>query len=224
METERFERLVVVMAAMAAGDKAAIIMLYAEFGGPLGAFMRRELRRLGVDDPAPEDVEGLAIDACLALYDCGSAWRPDGGALPWTWAARRLAGVASRWVGQHADELDAARAAVMAGAGATEPSPSVTTDEAELDVLARLAGGHAGCALVLEALERVATPRDQAIFLELRSQRAAGDPSPAITLARRHHVSPEVVRQVACRVRAGLSRLAAEDRRFAGLADLAIVA
>lgn len=104
------------------------------------------------------------------------------------------------------------------------PAPGAAGDEAELDVLARLAGRHAGCALVLEALERVAGPRDQTIVLELRSQGAAGDPSPALTVARRHNVSPEVVRQVACRVRGPLSRLATEDRRFAGLAKLAIVA
>ena len=224
METERFERLVVVMAAMTAGDKAAVFMLYAEFGTHLGAFMRRELRRLGVEDPAPADVEGLAMDACFVLFDCGAAWRPDGGALPWTWAGRRLAGVASQWVGQHADELDAARVELRVGEEPATPAPGAERDEAELDVLVRLAGRHAGCALVLEALERVAGPRDQAIVLELRSQGLAGDPSPALTVARRHHVSPEVVRQVASRVRSRLSRLAAEDRRFTGLADLPIVA
>jgi hypothetical protein len=224
VETERFERLVVVMAAMAAGDKAAVFMLYAEYGSHLSAFMRRELRRLGVEDPTPEEVEGLAMDACFVLFDCGAAWKPVGGALPWTWANRRLAGVASQWVGQHADELDADRVELRAGEEPVTPAPGAAEDEAELDVLVRLAGRHAGCALVLEALERVAGPRDQAIVLELRSQGAAGDPSPALTVARRHNVSPEVVRQVACRVRARLSHLAAGDRRFAGVADLPIVA
>lgn len=224
METERFERLVVVMAAMAAGDKAAVFSLYGEFRSHLAAFMRRELRRLGVENPGADEVDGLVIDACLALFDCGGAWKPDGGALPWTWAGRRLAGVASQWVGQHADELDAARVELGAGEEPVIPAPGAAGDEAELDVLARLAGRHAGCALVLEALVRVAGPRDQAIVLELRSQRSAGDPSPALTVARRHDLSAEVVRQVACRVRARLGRLAAEDRRFAGLADLAIVA
>ena len=224
METERFERLVVVMAAMAAGDKAAMFSLYGEFGGHLAAAMRRELRRLGVEDPGPDELDGMVIDACFALFDCGGAWKPDGGALPWTWAGRRLAGVASQWVGQHADELDATRTEVANEAGPVTASPGVLGDEPDLDVLARLAGGHAGCALVLEALERVASRRDQAIVLELRSQSAAGDPSPALTVARRHHVSTEVVRQAACRVRARLSRLAAEERHFAGLADLPIVA
>lgn len=224
METERYERLVVVMAAMAAGDKAAMFSLYGEFGGHLAAFMRRELRRLGVEDPGPDEVDGMVIDACFALFDCGAAWKPDGGALPWTWAGRRLAAVASSWVGQHADELDATRLEMDTREEPMPPAPGDSGDEAELDVLARLAGRHAGCALVLAALERVASRRDQAIVLELRSQGAAGDPSPALTVARRHNVSPEVVRQVACRVRARLNHLATEDRRFAGVADLAIVA
>ncbi|MFP5377102.1 MAG: hypothetical protein ACLGIO_10050 [Acidimicrobiia bacterium] len=223
METERFERLVVVMAAMGAGDKAAMFSLYREFGVHLAAFMRRELRRLGVEDPGPDEVDGMVIDACFALFDCAAAWSPAGGALPWTWAGRRLAAVASSWVGQHADQLDTARMEVDAEHGRVAPPPAAA-DEAELDVLSRMAGGHAGCALVLAALERVASPRDQAIVLELRSQSAAGDPSPALTVARRHDVSAEVVRQAACRVRARLGRLAAEERRFAALAGLPIVA
>ncbi len=76
----------------------------------------------------------------------------------------------------------------------------------------------AGCALVLDALEQVATRRDRAILLEVRVQMASGDPSAALTLARRHGLTPEVVLQVVCRVRARLNRLAACDDRFAPLA------
>lgn len=222
MEKERFERLAVVMAAMAEGDKAAVFSLYSEFWGQLAASVRRELRRLGVENPSAEELDGMVIDACLVLKDCGGAWKPDGGALPWTWATHRLAGVASNWVGQHADEFDADHTA-----GDSDNSPvtvPATDDEAELVVLFRMARRHAGCALVLEALERVATRRDQAIVLELRCQIAAGDPSPALTVAARHNVSGEVVRQAASRVRKRLSLLAAGEERFAGLADLALVA
>ena len=222
METERFERLVVVMAAMAAGDKAAVFSLYQEFSGQLAAFMGRELRRLGVNHAGAEDLDGMVIDACFVLFDCGAAWKPSGGALPWTWAARRLAAVASDWVGQFADELDATRTGTEGGDAV--PAPVSVGDEPELDVLLRMADDHVGCALVLEALERVASRRDQAILLELATQGLAGDPSPARTVAARHDVSPDVVRQAACRVRNRLSRLAADDRRFAGLADLPIVA
>ncbi len=97
-------------------------------------------------------------------------------------------------------------------------------DPAELDVLSHLAESHFGCALVLAALEQVATRRDRAIVLEVRAQMAGGDPSPALTVARRHGVTPEVVRQVVSRVRARLARLAAHEERFAALADLAMVA
>jgi hypothetical protein len=50
-------------------------------------------------------------------------------------------------------------------------------------------------------LARVATARDQAIILEFQSQ-GADDTSPNRTVARRHDVTPAVVRQVVCRVRA----------------------
>ncbi|MBW3651815.1 MAG: hypothetical protein KY458_14715 [Actinobacteria bacterium] len=220
MDTERYERLVGIMAAMAAGDPAAVFWLYAEFGGHVGAAMRRELRRLGVERVAPEELDGMVIDACFELFDCAAAWDPTGGALPWTWAGRRLRRVASAWVGQHADELDVERF----DAGADARGPTLVDDEAELDVLSRLAERHAGCALVLDALEHVATRRDRAIVLEVRVQMASGDPSPALTVARRHGLTPEVVRQVVCRVRARLNRLAACDDRFASLADVPLVA
>jgi hypothetical protein len=91
-------------------------------------------------------------------------------------------------------------------------------------VLARLAGYHAGSALVLDALARVATARDQAIVLEFQSQKGADDPSPNRTVARRHDVTPAVVRQVVCRVRAAPSPLAVTDERYARPARLAMVA
>ncbi|HUP70181.1 MAG TPA: hypothetical protein VM142_10250 [Acidimicrobiales bacterium] len=154
------------------------------------------------------------------LFDCGGAWKPEGGALPWT--ERRLAGVVSDWIGQYADELDAERVGEEGDDG--QAPAAGDDDEAELDVLLRMASRHAGCALVLEALERVASRRDQAIVLELRCQIAAGDPSPALTVAARHNVSGEVVRKAASLVRERLNRLVADEELFAGLDDLALVA
>lgn len=209
-----------IMAAMATGDPAPVFWLHAEFGGHIGAAMRRELRRLGVENLAPEELDGMVIDACFELFDCGAAWGPMGGALPWTWARHRLRRIASAWVGQYADELDVERIDM---GGDTSP-PALASDQAELDVLSHLAEDHPGCALVLAALEQVATWRDRAIVLEVRTQVAGGDPSPAFTVARRHGVTPEVVRQVVCRVRARLIRLAAHEDRFASLADLPMVA
>jgi hypothetical protein len=220
VEAQRFERLVAIMAAMATGDPAPVFWLHAEFGGHIRAAMRRELRGLGVENLAPEELDGMVIDACFELYDCGAAWGPMGGALPWTWARHRLRRIASSWVGQYTDELDVERI----DTGGDAPTPALASDQAELDVLSHLAEDHPGCALVLAALEQVATRRDRAIVLEVRAQMAGGDPSPALTVARRHGVTPEVVRQVVCRVRARLARLAADEERFEPLTNLAMVA
>lgn len=220
VDAQRYERLVVIVAAIGAGDRSAVFCLYTEFGGHIGAAVRRELRRLGVESVGPEELDGLVIDACFALSECGASWNPAGGALPWTWAARRLRSIASDWVSQHADQLDDGHLEACA----VTAQVAAPGDEAELEVLARLAGHHAGCALVLDGLEQVASRRDRAIVLEVRDQVASGDPSPALTVARRHNVTPEVVRQVTCRVRARLAHLAATDERFAPLADVAMVA
>jgi hypothetical protein len=74
--------LVAIMAAMATGDPAPVFWLYVEFGGHIGAVMRRELRRLGVERIAPEELDGMVIDACFELFDCGAAWNPAGGGPP----------------------------------------------------------------------------------------------------------------------------------------------
>lgn len=60
----------------------------------------------------------------------------------------------------------------------TTEAPPWSTTRPSLDVLSRLAERHAGCALVLDALEHVASRRDRAIVLEVRVQMASGDPPP----------------------------------------------
>jgi hypothetical protein len=216
---EREQRLRVVMAAMAAGDRGATFDLYAEFGGPIGATIRRLLRRLGVDAVPREDLDGLVIDACLELQGCAEAWDPHGGALPWVWAERRLLAVVSRWVGQHADVLDERTDAVERliahrPAAAVEPSPA--------EVLARL--DHPTCRLLREALETIASDRDRSIVLEVGLQRSLGDASPAVTIGPHVGLRPDAVRQVLRRVRVRLSALAEREPRYAPLVDLALLA
>ena len=221
MDEVRGARLAEVMAAVARRDPASVVRLYLEFGRELGAALRRELRRMGVDRVDADDLNGLVVDACFVLFDCGAAWDPAGGASPWRWAGHRLRAIVAAWVGQHADVLDLD--ALAAGAPAEPPAVLCQGDEPELDVLCRLARTHRRCALVLEALEQVATERDRAILLEVRGQAMAGDPSPAVTVARRHGLSDAAVRQVVRRVRGRLADLAAREPRFSPLADLAIV-
>jgi len=216
---DRNKRLRVVMAALAKGDRSATFDLYAEFGGPIRSWMRRLLRRLGVDVVGGEDLDGLVIDACLELQSCAGSWDPDGGALPWVWAEKRLLGVASRWVGQHADALDErdealGRMVATVAGRATEP--------AAVELLARL--DHPTCVLLREALEAVASVRDREIVLEVGLQRSLGDGSPAVTIGPSVGLRPDAVRQVLRRVRRRLHELAEEEPRYAVLADLALLA
>lgn len=214
----RQRRLRDVMQVMAAGDRAATFDLYAEFGGPIRATVRRLLRRLGLDSVPPEELDGLVIDACLELQSCAAAWDPTGGALPWIWAERRLLAVVSRWVGQHADTLDD-RGEVIDLIVAS--SSGASTEPTALEVLDRL--DHPTCILLKEALEVVATGRDRAILLEVSLQRSLGDASPAVTIGPHVGLRPDAVRQVLRRVRQRLTALAASEPRYAPLADLALL-
>ena len=224
VESSLFERLVTIMTMLGRGDGAAVFMLYEEFGGHIAALLRRQLAHLGVNRIDHDELDGLVIDACMALATCAHGWDPDGGALPWNWASRRLLPIASGWVGQHAESFTPEMAEPAHAMWVPAGVSGVEDDADELDVLARLASCHDGCSLLQEALERVASERDRAILLGLRVQADAGDPSPAVTVGRRHAVSPEVVRQAASRVRRRLRDLAVADPRFAELAELELVA
>lgn len=208
------------MAAMAAGDRAAVFTLAAEFGGQIAAVLRRHLRDFGVDTVPADDLGGLVTDACLELRACASSWRPDGGALPWTWAERRLRVLVSGFVSVHADRIDGDRPEPVAEAVVVASRP----EGDEVEVLTELARQRPECALLLEALEQVASPRNRVIVLSVKAQAAAGDPSPAVTVAREHGLQPDAVRQVVKRVLDRLRALAAADDRFAPLAELALLA
>jgi len=220
VEKQDFKRLVGVMTSLAAGDPGATFELYRDFGGHLAGLLRRQLRRLGVYDIEPSELDGLVMDTCLMLREVAHAWNPDGGALPWNWAGHRVVGIASGWVGQHGVEFDPARHEAVV----IEDLRWAEHELEELEVLAGLRHVNPGCALLFEALERVASTRDRSLLLEVRTQEAAGDPSPAVTVARRHGLKPDAVRQVACRVRRRLRVLAATEGRFAPLEDMAILA
>jgi hypothetical protein len=216
---ERFERLVEIMTAMADGDQAAPIMLYTEFGDHVAGAVRRELTHLHHTDITAEDLDGLVIDACLALADCAAAWRPGGGALPWNWAARRIGALASAWVGVYADPYDPA----VHDQPADAQVQVLDGDVEDLDVLAGLGHSHPLCALLAEALARVATPRDQALVVGVRVQQSLGDPSPAVTLADQWGLRPEAVRQAVKRATDRLRVLAASDEHYAPLARLPLL-
>lgn len=220
MEKQIFEKLAGIMGRIAGGDREAVFELYTEFGGHLAGLMRRHLRRLGIYDIDPRELDGLVMDGCLMLRDVAGAWDPVGGALPWNWAGHRVVAIVSGWVGQHAVEFDPARHEQVV----IEQLRFADQELEELEVLSGLRHVNPGCALLFEALERVASTRDRALLLEMRCQDAAGDPSPAVTVAARHGMRPDAVRQAACRVRSRLRLLAATEGHFAPLEDMAILA
>ena len=218
----RRDRLTTLMRAMAHGQHAAIFLLATEFGPQIGATMRRHLRRIGLEGVDAAELDGLVIDACIELSRVASGWDPDGGALPWTWAERRLRALAAAYVGIHADALDTERhehLAATAEAGTGDPS-----DPDVLEVLDQLASRRPECALVSEALGRVANARNRGIVLDVRVQSALGDPSPATTVGRDVGLQPEAVRQVVHRTRRALRHLVDQEPRFAPVAATMLVA
>ena len=217
------ERLAELMQAMAENTKSPATFVFAEeFRDPLRVSMRRHLAHHGRRGAAEEDVDGLVLDAAMAIAGCAAAWRADG-ALPWIWASARLAGIASVFVDQWADPLDADRqdgAARMVGASAFAGDDRYLRDVLD-DVVDTSESSLP--ALLAEALETVASRRDQAVLLEVEAQRQAGDPSPSHTVATSFAMRPDAVRQVAHRVRGRLRELAQTTPRFGPIATLALV-
>ena len=218
MDEQRKQRVVELMARMAASDEAAVVTLYQEFGPTITAVMRRIVADFHVE-LAADDLDGLVKDACFALYDCAAAWRPEGGAQPWTWAEKRLRALVTTFIDLHADPLDEERVGELA-----EGPAGWGVDPDEVDILDAIATRGDRARLLKEALERVATPRNRAITLEVKVQAAMGDRSPAVTVGRQHGMRPDAVRQVVKRTLDGVRQLAAAEPAFAPLAELPFLA
>jgi hypothetical protein len=209
------------MDGLATGDPIAIGSLAFEFHTPIAAAVRRHLGVQGRLVATEDDIDGLVLEVVLELVDCAHAWDPDGGAQPWVWADRRVGRVVARHLGQWADQLDPDRHEAQVAALVR------AFDAADLDlrdVLDRRAAHDPVCGMVRDALVLVGSDRDQAILLEYQALQAAGDPSPAHTVARSFDLEPAAVRQAVRRMRSRLRRLADTDERFADLADLALLA
>ena len=217
------QRLGQLMTVMAAGDTRAVFALLDEFGGSIGAAVREALRRRGTMCNR-EDAEALVLDVCLMLFETAGGWSPEGGALPWTWAEKRIGNLVDRHLGQFADPLDERRDEVIDASSGRTAVGQCLDEPPVLDVLDGLSRAHPEARLLQEALGTVATARDRELFLELRIQELLGDRSPAVTVAGLLGVHPDVVRQQHRRVRLRLRRLARSDDRFAALAGLALVA
>lgn len=229
VETDDNEtRLIALMREMAADKASPATFVFAdEFHRPLAASMRGHLARHGCRRAGPDEVDGLVLDAAMAIAGCASAWRADG-APPWIWARARLAGIARAHIDQWAGPLDADRRApdervlATAFAGDDRFLRDVLDDVVD-DTTGAEASDAPVLALLAAALDEVASRRDQAIVLEFEAQRRSGDPSPSHTVATAFGMRPDAVRQAAHRVRARLAHLAASEPRFAAIGRLPIV-
>lgn len=212
------DEMAALMAELAAGDPAALVALLDRHQHQLAAAVRRVATARGVWLPADE-VDELVVDAALAVARVASAWSREGGALPWVWAHRQVAAVVDRHLGQFADPLDHRSLATTAEGPATAGAELPI-----LELVATVAVDHPVVALLHEALERVASPRDRMVFLETAIQSSMGDRSPATTVGLLLGMAPASVRQQHRRVRLRVQDLAATEARYAPLAQLALVA
>jgi hypothetical protein len=220
MDEHARERLTVVMAQLAAGDDAAVAALYLEFGATVRASLAAIARARGRRIPA-DDLDGLTIDACLALRRVARGWRPDG-SLPWTWARNRLVALVDAYVapGSHPvvdfDDLEAAA-----------PSPTTAVgdvdDDDPLDLLAILAESNQRLGLLADALNKAVPPGEGRTLLRYALQHRAGDPSPSHTVAAQLGLRPPAVRQRVSRARRRLADVVANDPRYAPLTDIALL-
>ena len=218
MESGRRSTLKKLMAAMAAGDRAAAFKLRYLFDLELKAAVRRAAVEVGRALPSDE-VEAVATDFCTWLIPHASAWRPDG-ALPWRWAWAHLTTEVRKnqgyWPLAAADPRDDV---------AETPTAAAVDDVEVLDTVARLAADEPRVAALLSVLEATGAREDDiALLLDLAEQRHAGDPSPSHTVAPRYGLSPDAARKRAQRTRDRVREFIAGHPEHADLAALPLLA
>lgn len=208
----RTERL---MERMAQRDATALADFVDEHTPILAAVMRSHLMQLGWTHPGPDEVHDLVMDAVLELWRIAPAWRPDGGAMPWVWAGARLRRLASAYLGQHASDISDIEIADTVETVASELQTGDSTT-----VLRSLASRHHLAELLAEALSATATARDQAVFLDVAQEVAAGNPRPAVTVGARWGMAAPAVRKVVQRIRRRVTALADADNRYRAVAAI----
>ena len=219
--SEREARLAEVMGRLAAGDEAALFDLRTNFESELATAVRSVAGKRGARLDSQE-VSDLVTDLVVELARHASAWRAERGAPPWVWARHRVGAVVDRHIGQYATSLDAEGFRELADS--PERAWTSGRDRSVREMLETLASEHPVVELLLEAVELVASGRDASLYFELSYQAASGDPSPANTVAQLLDMQPAAVRQQHSRVRRRLQALAAEQPRYAPLAQLPAVA
>ena len=233
MDSQQFDELAVIMARLAEGDEAAVVTLYQRFGDRVAGTVRAVLRERGLT-LVHDEVGGLVLDACLAIAGVAGAWSPDGGALPWTWARRRIERCVDRLIGQRTVPLDEhlhvvesqSAGAYAASVGYVGLAGFEPDDGRPLcTALSGLSATDDRCRLLDDAFDRAAvSPLDREVCLQYAAEQHTGNRSPATTVGAMFALKEPTVRQRVRRSRERLRRLAAADTRFAPLAQLPLLA
>jgi DNA-directed RNA polymerase specialized sigma24 family protein len=231
VERARMGELAEIMSELAAGDETAVFALYERFGDKIGGTVRAVLRARGLT-LVHDEVDGLVLEACLAIAGVAGAWSPDGGALPWVYARRRIENCVDRVVGQYTVPLDDYLRAVEDGEAGYPPftppgghAPLPVDDRSLAQVLEEMSPGDDRCRLLHDALDRAAvSPTDRELTLQYAAEQGSGNRSPATTVAAMFDLRDAAVRQRVHRSKRRLRAVAASEQRFAPLADLPLLA
>lgn len=221
LDPQRRAQLERIMAG-AADDPAAPWALLDAFGTEIGRMLRAIARQDGLAHLGGDELDGLTADACVEIVAVAGSWRPDGGALPWTYARPRLRTLLHRHAGPALAPLPPVDPADPSNWGAAAPAD----DESSYVVLRRVASSGAEPAVVAlhDALAATCSPADAELVLRYLQHKVAGDPSPSHTVGAQLGRRPDAVRQAYHRARARLRRLALADHRFRPLLCLPFVA
>lgn len=214
-----------VMARVVAGDSSAMVTFFDLATPPVRGMVLAKFQEVGIW-VSGDRLDDLVRDLLVELLDLAPVWRDDGGALPWVWARSRLLAVAFAKLGVLADDIDGCfDLADDRGSSVGSPLAPVTScAEGVVEVLRRAAHGRPQVSLLLEALEGITCERDRTVWLDVLDEQAAGNRSPAVTVAQLHDVSPALVRKICQRVRDRLTLLGRTDHRFQPLLTLPALA
>lgn len=216
------------MARIVDGDTDAIFEFYFEFGHKVRFLVKNSLRSMGRLDLLRDvaEFEGIVLNAWLDMVERASGWSPEG-ALPWTWAGRRIHDTVVRGAGHAVANPE--RYKSLEGDDTendlwdVEPS---SRDYSEVafghrppltDSFVDLAEGDPRAQKFMDALGRVASPKNASVFLDYRYQLCNGDTSPSHTVADMHEMTSGNVRQVFSRTRRKFRVLIETDDSLASL-------
>jgi len=208
------------MEGMAGGDAAFLFTFHERFGPKITWIVRDMVRGMGRLDILRDDdeIDGLVIDACEVIYSRASGWRADG-ARPWKWARAAIRSRVAAGIGHRPVSFEEAYdhgLPVGDAAGADGEVSGLLARDADLtgDDIVDLIQVDPRARLLDRAIRSVGCERSQQICWQYGVQKALGDPSPAVTVARMFGVEPGNVRQIFVRQKAKVVALIESDDRF----------